>query len=304
MTLFKEPLISILMPVYNGELFIERVILSALEQTYQNIEIIVSNDCSNDSTSTILDAIAKKHPDKVKVFNQPVNLGVAKNCNFIFDNCSGEYICCCAGDDLLLPNKVELLYGAMVENSCDLSCSNYDFFDYKNDRVVINSNKSQQKLITLDNFDFIGISTITMMIKKEYLNSIRHSENYPLSDSIFYLKYLIESKGKGILISDVTTLYGRHDNNLNSRHLDNGVTSQNKYLTISKQNILSRLELVIDKPHLKKPLNRAISNIFRSVRNTKPSKDYYRAMLLLSLSYRINVKSITLLALSYFRVFR
>jgi len=296
--------VSIIIPAYNAGRFIERVVESALAQTYQNIEIIISNDCSTDSTEEILNVLAEQYPNKVKVYNQLTNLGVGQNFNFLLDNCNGDYICLSGGDDLLLPNKVESLMSALKGDSYDIACSNYDFYDLINEKNVINKKKNSECTFTMNEFDSIGVCTITVMVKNSKIGTLRFSEIYPTADSTFFLEYMMKNDCKGVRISDVTTLYGRHENNLNSRHLDNKISSQDKYSAIARDNILSRHELILKFPEYKSVLHKSISNLYRSIRNTRDDKTYYRNIILLSLSYRFNLKSLTLLALSYLGSYR
>lgn len=98
------PLVSIIIPVYNGANFMEEAIDSALAQTYKNIEIIVINDGSKDEGKT--DAIAKAYGDKIRYFSKEnggcgsaLNLGIAKM--------QGDYFSWLSHDDKYHPSKVE-----------------------------------------------------------------------------------------------------------------------------------------------------------------------------------------------------
>ncbi|MGB3403470.1 MAG: glycosyltransferase [Microcoleaceae cyanobacterium] len=99
------PLVSICIPTYNGEAFILEAIASALTQTYDSIEIIVSDNKSTDNTLQILKSL-KQHitVDYSVYFNE--YLGIAENCNFCIQKAKGKYIKFLFQDDILLPNCI------------------------------------------------------------------------------------------------------------------------------------------------------------------------------------------------------
>src|SRR5512138_2643726 len=98
------PLVSIIMPVYNGSNYLKLAIDSALAQTYNNIEIIVINDGSNDNGST--EAIAKSYGDKITYLSKE-NGGVATALNLGIKHSRGEYVSWLSHDDMYFENKIE-----------------------------------------------------------------------------------------------------------------------------------------------------------------------------------------------------
>ena len=97
----KTPLVSIIIPVYNGENFVREAIDSALAQTYKNIEVIVVNDGSTDKTEEIL----KSYGDKI-IFYSKQNGGVSSALNYGIKKMHGEYFSWLSHDDLYYKNKV------------------------------------------------------------------------------------------------------------------------------------------------------------------------------------------------------
>ena len=97
-----NPLVSIVIPVYNGSNYMKEAIDSALAQTYKNIEVIVVNDGSTDST----DEIARSYGDKIRYFKKE-NGGVATALNLAIQNANGEYISWLSHDDVYFENKIE-----------------------------------------------------------------------------------------------------------------------------------------------------------------------------------------------------
>lgn len=99
-----HPLVSIVIPVYNGSNYMREAIDSALAQTYDNIEVIVVNDGSNDGGAT--EEIALSYGDRIRYFSKP-NGGVATALNLGIKEMRGEYFSWLSHDDMYKPEKVE-----------------------------------------------------------------------------------------------------------------------------------------------------------------------------------------------------
>src|SRR3989344_6660086 len=95
----KQPLISIGLPVFNGEKFIEQSLKSLIAQTYINFEIIISDNNSSDNTFKICEKYAKKD-NRIKLIRQSKNIGGIQNFNFVLRFSKGKYFTWQGGDDL------------------------------------------------------------------------------------------------------------------------------------------------------------------------------------------------------------
>ena len=89
-----NPLVSIGVPVYNVELYIEKCLLSILNQTYKELEIIVVDDCGTDKSMQIVNDIRLSHPngDKIRIIKHPSNKGIGEARNTIIKACKGKYV--------------------------------------------------------------------------------------------------------------------------------------------------------------------------------------------------------------------
>ena len=101
--------ISIVVAVYNAEKTLKKCVDSLLNQTYNNIEIILVNDCSKDNSLDICKEYSKAN-DNVKVISNDRNSGVSDTRNNGIDNSTGEYICFVDSDDYVESNYIEVLY--------------------------------------------------------------------------------------------------------------------------------------------------------------------------------------------------
>lgn len=112
-------LVSVGMPVYNGEAFLRDALNSLLSQTHGNLEIIISDNCSTDKTEQIcLEYKAKD--SRIRYVRQALNIGATANFNYVLKQASGEYFLWAAHDDRWSPNYVELLH-ARIANDRALS---------------------------------------------------------------------------------------------------------------------------------------------------------------------------------------
>jgi glycosyltransferase involved in cell wall biosynthesis len=119
-------LISIAMATYNGEKFLREQLDSILAQTYTNLEIIICDDNSTDSTYEILHEYALLD-SRIKLFKNETNLGVVKNFERVLSLSTGEFIALADQDDIWLPEKTEILLNK-IENY-DLVCSSFVLID-------------------------------------------------------------------------------------------------------------------------------------------------------------------------------
>lgn len=93
-----EPLVTVGVPVFNGETSILNALNSILDQSYKNLEIIVSDNCSTDKTAIILEDFARDNP-KVTIIRQEENIGLTNNFNFLVARANGKYFMWAAHDD-------------------------------------------------------------------------------------------------------------------------------------------------------------------------------------------------------------
>ena len=98
--------VSFGMPVYNGEQYLEKTLDSILAQTFTDFELVISDNGSTDRTQQICESYAAKD-ERIKYYRNPINIGVAPNCNRVFQLCSSEYFKLTDFDDILSPEFLE-----------------------------------------------------------------------------------------------------------------------------------------------------------------------------------------------------
>ena len=126
----KNPLITVIMPVYNGEKYIEKSIGSVFGQDYSAIELIVVNDGSLDGSLSLLEQLQQHEPHNVhlQIIDQE-NQGICRSRNRAIHAAQGEYILFIDQDDSMKPDCVSQLYRALVEKRADMVIGGFELVD-------------------------------------------------------------------------------------------------------------------------------------------------------------------------------
>ena len=121
--------VSILIPVFNTEEYIEKTIQTVLNQTYQEFELIIVDDCSTDSTFSICEKLSKQD-SRIKLFKNQKNLGMMPNWNHGLTLCKGEYFGKLDADDYWHPNFIQECISVLDKHSdVGFICSGYEEID-------------------------------------------------------------------------------------------------------------------------------------------------------------------------------
>jgi teichuronic acid biosynthesis glycosyltransferase TuaG len=123
----ENELISIIIPVYNAEKFINETINTVLNQSYDNWELLLVNDCSTDNS---IEIIKKCNDKRIKLINNDKNSGAAITRNNGIKNSNGRYICFLDADDLWEKDKLEKQINFMKQNDCAFSFTVYEFANF------------------------------------------------------------------------------------------------------------------------------------------------------------------------------
>lgn len=115
-----RPKISVIVPVYNVEVFLTRCLESIINQTYTNLEIILVDDGSTERSSVICDKYSSDDPRIILIRQDNKGLSAARNAGL--DICSGDYISFIDSDDWVELDMLEVLLNAIIEHSADVAC--------------------------------------------------------------------------------------------------------------------------------------------------------------------------------------
>lgn len=123
MSILRNDMISIIIPVFNVENYVGKCIESVLNQTYRNLQIILVDDGSTDSSGQICEEYAKKD-SRILCFHKE-NGGLSDARNFALDKAKGKYISFIDSDDFVSKKYIDILYNNLVESDADISICNF-----------------------------------------------------------------------------------------------------------------------------------------------------------------------------------
>lgn len=209
-----NPLISVIVPIYNVEKYLERCIESICAQTYENLEILLVNDGSLDSSKQICEQYEKKDK-RVKLINKE-NGGLASARNAALKVLKGSIIVCVDSDDWIESNMVEVLYNNLCKYEADMSVCNYfnelgegkkDNKKYSKEITVLNNEKAMEYAILPKKY--YGFAW-NKMYKKEILGEMLYDESILKGeDSPFSCEYI--SRCTKVVYQDIPLYHYRQD---------------------------------------------------------------------------------------------
>ena len=196
--------IDILLATYNGEKYLKEQIDSILNQTYKNIHVIISDDCSKDNTRKILEEYIKKD-NRITVYFQEKNLGYVKNFSFLLGKVQNEYYMLSDQDDYWLPEKVEKTLEKLKNTNSDFVFGDLEVVDqelktiYPSFGDFMLLNRKIKKCINSYRLNYLYncITGCTILGKSKFIPQI-----LPIPT---ISKYLIHDHWMGIMMS----IYGK-----------------------------------------------------------------------------------------------
>lgn len=160
-------LISIVVPVYNVERYLEKCINSIIVQTYDNIEIILVNDGSIDDSASII-AHFEQLDSRIRSYSQD-NGGLSAARNTGIDNANGRYIAFVDSDDYIHPRMIEILYNNLINTDSDISVC---------DLFWINEGEKTEEFIDNNITVYNGINVLRKMIRDDLISVVAWNKLY------------------------------------------------------------------------------------------------------------------------------
>ncbi|CEI73874.1 glycosyltransferase family 2 protein [Romboutsia hominis] len=227
----KENLVSIITPMYNSGKFIRNTIESVLNQTYEDWEMIIVDDCSKDESPEIVKSYTKKD-ERIKYIRVSENKGVSNARNVALKNASGRYIAFLDSDDIWETTKLEKQIRFMKEKNCAISFTSYELINEENQKLnkVVRVPKSvDYKTLLKGNV----LGCLTVVIDKSKLNfdikmsGVRH-EDYVLWLSILKRGYIAYG------LDEVLAQYRKSLTSLSGNKIKSAMWTWNIYRNIEK----------------------------------------------------------------------
>ena len=188
--------LSIIVPVYGVEKYIDKCLNSLVKQSLKEIEVIVVNDGTKDNSQKIVDKYVKKYPDKIKSYIKE-NGGQGSARNYGLKKATGEYIGYVDSDDFVEKDMYKKLYNKAKENNYDIVvCGNYNVSeDYQNKNIDAFINNYNTDYTDLENIFFGKMAVWNKIYKRDILikNKLEFKEKVWYEDLAFTLKAIMNS---------------------------------------------------------------------------------------------------------------
>lgn len=204
-------LVSIVLPVYNGEKYLQESIDSIISQTYQNWELIIVDDCSTDTSSVIAKAYAEQD-NRIHYYRNDINLKLPKSLNKGFTLTKGNYLTWTSDDNRYLPGALDEMLKALITNQADFvfaSCNVIDESGQITDTYKVN-NKSVKQLIGSN-----PVGACFMYTRRAYLSIGEYDTELFLVEDFDYWQRLC-SQHKTVVVERILYDYRFHSGALTS----------------------------------------------------------------------------------------
>lgn len=183
-----ERLVSIILPVYNAEEYLKECIESLIKQTYQNLEIVVIDDASEDQSQTIIRKYMQVDTRFVLIEHE-INLGVSKSRNDALIQASGDYIVFVDADDMVEKNFIQELVNGMGES--DVCICGYSKFGRKRtDEFVLSVNEidnDEKLLFHVLCSNYVGGYLWNKLFTRQVLTGIRFDEDLSIGEDLVFV---------------------------------------------------------------------------------------------------------------------
>lgn len=190
-----DPLVSIIMPAYNAAATIGASIRGILGQTYENFELIVVDDGSQDNTAAIIRSFSDS---RIRLIENPRNLKIARSLNIAIDAAKGKYLARSDADDINMPNRLEIQVNYMETHpEVDVVGSSMYLFNDSGNIIggLINKKTEHQDMVQHIHWFAPPLCHPTIMARAEWLRRYRYGEQYfPGEDGDLFLRSYRQSK--------------------------------------------------------------------------------------------------------------
>lgn len=258
-----EPLVSVILPIYNCEKFLKATIDALLKQDYNNFEIIAVDDCSSDNSFNILSSY---NNSKIHIYKNEKQMGISYTTNRALSYAKGKYIMQQDHDDISLPNRISLSMKFLEANPkvAGVSCSEKSI----NEKVLSTNYIDKRDIIIDKDYNIVDCEQFftgafrnpTCMFRRDILKNldIWYDENIKISADMDFFERINAAGFKWATLKNITLLYRKHSNNATKISKNIARDEFEKIVVKSIKRIMPEITEAQLERHLKNALRRGL----------------------------------------------
>lgn len=220
--------VTVSIPLYNAESYIQQTMKSALEQTFQNIEYLLIDDCGTDNSLNLIYALQNNHKrgKDIKIVNHDHNKGVAEARNTAIREASGKYLFFLDSDDLITPDCIEKLFNAVESNNAEIAIASHRQVYTDGGKEVIfqlpDMKGCEPDLLASLRFGalhhLLGFFIWNILYRMSFINENKlRFHNLHIGEDFIFMYDTLPLIKSFVLLKDITYTYVRRPNSL-SQH--------------------------------------------------------------------------------------
>lgn len=196
------PLISVIVPVYNGQDYLDNCIRSIEGQTYGNLEVIIVNDGSTDETGTLCDRLKNDYSNVCVLTLGDEGVSVARNTGINASH--GDFITFVDADDRLCPKSLEVLYQCLIDTESDIAgCSFFTWSSEEEWKQNATTESTMEQTVTYDASRYLQEALLcgntrcwSKLYRREIIDQVRFPENLTIGEDMLFLVRMLAHVGR------------------------------------------------------------------------------------------------------------
>lgn len=239
----QQPLVSVLMPAFNAEEFIQEAISSILNQDYQNIELLVLDDASTDSTLSKIEAF---EDERIRLFRNESNLGYLQSCNRLFTIAKGDFITFQDADDTCAENRISVCVNYLNhDTSINFLTTGYSKVSRSGKSISTHLHDVNYERYASTPSYLPTICCATAFVKANLVDTVGGYNPFfqEIGGEDYFWIFELSQLGKGAHLSESLYNYRQHQNQTSVNHSNTNYLFLNEILTHLKTNYSSNQDV-------------------------------------------------------------
>lgn len=241
----KDEQISVIVPVHNGQAYLEKCIESIEAQTYGNLEVLIMNDGSTDNTGAVCEKLQSRYGN-VRVTTLE-DVGVSKARNLAIEQAQGEYLMFVDADDRLKADTLRILYEVIQETAGDMAGCRFQSFHREEELLAEDAGQAScsWEKSEYDGREYLAESILwknncrcwSKLYRKSFVGDIRFRENLTIGEDMLFLMDLVPRIHKAVEITYPGYLYYQNQNGAMQRPFSPAYMDQIRCWELAKEDI-------------------------------------------------------------------